>query len=166
MGRTLTTQTTNAVAATVTTPAWFIELAFSSIIRLSSRGDQSWGGQAWTGGRLKNIQIGPTGGKFLLINTDLAYSALVLNNSTTDVGCRAWMFYGDNPASDDPVLVFDGVTDGATVDVGAVAFGLAVEGSRTAFSPRSFITEAGGFNHLRPAGTKISWGGTVYELER
>lgn len=163
--RALSTATATATAATITTPAYLVEIAWSSIVRLSSRGDQSWGGLAWTGGRLGKVD-GRDGGSVEVINSDLAYSALVLNEGIADVGVRVWAFYGDNPAASDPVLVFDGVGDGADIGADRVKISLASDGARTLYSPRRFVGPSIGLNHLRPAGTRISFGGEVYTLER
>lgn len=164
--RNLSTATDAATQATVTTPAYLVEIVWSSIVRLSSRGDQSWGGHTWTGGRLGKVQAGGDKGRIELINSDLAYSALVLNEGAADIGCRVWAFYGDNPDTDDPVLIFDGVTDGADIAIDRVTITLAQERHRTLYSPRRFIGPSSGFNHLRPAGTKLTWGGQTITLER
>lgn len=164
--RSLSTVTDAATQATVTTPAYLVEIVWSTIIRLSTRGDQSWGGQAWSGGRLGKVQPGADRGRIELINSDLAYSALVLNEGAADIGCRVWAFYGDNPAVDDPVLVFDGVTDGADIAPDRVTLTLAPERARTLYSPRRFIGPATGFNHLRPSGSRLTWGGQTITLER
>lgn len=163
--RTLTTATQTATEQTITAPAFLVEIVWGTIIRLSSRADQSWGGNSWTGGRLGRVQVGEAG-SIELINSDLAYSALVLNEGAADIGCRIWKFYGDNPAEDDPVLVFDGVTDGADIGPDRVRLTLARQSARTLFSPRRFIGPMTGFNHLRPAGSKATWGGQTYILER
>jgi hypothetical protein len=163
--RTLSTATGTATTATITTPAFLVEIVWSTIVRLSSRGDQTWGGLAWTGGRLGKCDA-RDGGSVELINTDLAYSALVLNEGAADVGVRAWAFYGDNPGATDPVLIFDGVADGADIGADRVRLALAADNARTLYSPRRFIGPGIGANHLRPAGTRIAWGGEVYTLER
>ena len=163
--RTLSTPTQTETAKLITTPAFFVELVFSTILRLSSRGDQSWGSQTWVGGRLGKLQVGDKG-RIEIINTDLAYSALVLNEGASDIGCRVWKFYGDDPASDDPVLVFDGVTDGADIRNDVVMLKLLAHGNRAFYSPRRFIGPATGFNHLRPSGTTMTWGGQTFTLER
>ena len=41
----------------ITTPAYFVQLDFSTVLRLSSRGDQTYNGYTWTGGRLGKVQI-------------------------------------------------------------------------------------------------------------
>lgn len=165
--RPLSAATQAATQKTITTPAWLVEIVWTtSIIRLSSRGDQSWGGLTWTGGRLGPVAVSEQGGSLALVNSDLAYSAIVLADGAADVPCRVWHFYGDAPAEDDPVLVFDGVTDGAEIAAGAVRLHLVQEHARTLFSPRRFIGPGTGFGHLRPAGTVLNWGGQTITLER
>lgn len=164
--RSLTAATQAETAKTVTTPAFLVEIGWSTPIRLSSRGDQSWNAQTWTGGRLGKVQVGDHGGTIELNNSDLAYSALALNEGAADIPVTIWKFYGDNPATADPVPIFEGVTDGADLDLGRVRLSLAQEAARTLYSPRRFIGPATGFNHLCPAGTKITWGGQTYILER
>jgi hypothetical protein len=162
--KTLTAPTLAEVANTATTPAYLVEMVYSSVLRLSSRGDQSWSGYAWTGGRLGKIAVAESG-TIDIINSDLAYSALVLNEGAADIGCRVWKFYGDNPAAGDPTLVFDGVIDGADIGASAVRMSLSSR-NRTYYSPRRFIGVATGFNHLSPAGTRVTWGGQTMSLER
>lgn len=170
--RTLTTPTANATASTVTTPAYLVEIEFSTVLRLSTRNDQSWGGYTWTGGRLGKVSglswdgKGQQTGALDLINTDLVYSALVLNEGVADRRVRVWKFYGDNPATLDPVAVFDGVADAADIGPDAVRLTLVGQNNKTLYSPRRFIGPATGFNHLCPAGTKITWGGQTYILDR
>lgn len=168
--RTLTPAQTTAVSQTVTTPAYLVEIEFSVVLRLSTRGDQSWDGETWVGGRLGKISgLGWSGsgvgaGSLDIINTDLAFSALVLNEGVADRKCKVWMFYGDNPVDAQPV--FDGVIDGADITPNHVKLTLVGENVKTMSSPRRYIGQGTGFNHLRPAGTRMTWGGQVYVLER
>jgi len=168
--RTLTAAQLAATSATVTTPAYLVEMLFVTPLRLSSRGDQSWGGFAWTGGRLGKVSglasdgRGDQKGKIDLINTDLAYSALVLAEGVAERGCRVWEFYGDNPA--DAALVLDGVIDGADINPDRVILAVVGESMRTAMFPRRFIGAGTGFRQLRPAGTKFTWGSQTYIIER
>ena len=160
--RTLTTATNDATQTTITRPGYLVEIVSSTILRLSSRGDQTWGGYTWVGGRISRVSKD----KVSLINSDLAYSALVLGTAMADTPVRIWKFYNDNPAADDPVQFFTGVVDDVDIGPDIVTMNLVNENSRTLFSPRKFINAASGFNHLRPAGTRISWGSEVYVLER
>jgi hypothetical protein len=168
--RSLTSAQQAAVSATVTTPGYLVEIAFSTVLRLSSRGDQTWGGYTWTGGRLGKTSgltadaRGEQRGRVELINSDLAYSALVLSEGVSDRRCRIWQFYGDNPA--DATLVLDGVVDDADIAPDRVTLSIVGESLRTAMFPRRIIGPGTGFNHLRPSGTKITWGGQTYVLTR
>jgi len=170
--RTLTGPTDAATQLTITKPGWLVELGFNTTLRLSSRGDQSWNTYTWTGGRIKRLSglsadaNGEQRGTLELINTDIAYSALILNEGAADKSVRIWKFYGDNPAASDPVAVFSGVIDTTDIAPDVVRLSLVTENSRTLYSPRRFIGPETGFNHLRPAGTRISWAGEVYILER
>ena len=168
--RTLTAEQLAATSSTVTTPGYLVELGFSTPLRYATRGDQSWNGYTWTGGRLGKVSglqwdgAGQQRGSLELINTDLTFSALILNEGAADRACRIWAFYGDNP--DDAQAVFDGVMDTADISPDRVRLSLVGENNRTLHSPRRFIGAGTGFNHLRPAGTKITWGGQNYILER
>ncbi len=163
--RSLSPGTTAAIQQTITAPGFLVELAWPAIVRLSSRGTVDWGGQAWTGGRLGGVTVGDSG-TIDLINTDLGYSAMVLNHGAADVPVRVWKFYGDTPGEDDPVLIFEGATDGADIQPGRVRITLAPASHRTLYSPRRFIGPATGFTRLRPAGTRITWGGQTITLDR
>ena len=148
----------------ITTPAYFVQLDFSTVLRLSSRGDQTWGGYTWTGGRLGKVQISNNGGQVELINTDLVASALTLNEGVADRAVSIWSFDGDTPAS--PTLIFSGVGDKLEIGADRVRVTLTTENRRTLYSPRRFINAVSGFNHLLPAGKSITWAGQTYLLER
>lgn len=164
MARALTGTLPAQVASTITTPAWLVEIAFSMPLRLSSRGDQSWDGQAWTGGRLGKVALSESSGGLEIINTDLAAGALAMNEGVADRPVKVWAFYGDNPT--DVIAVFDGVGDGVEVGPDRIRITLQAENRRALFSPRRFIGPSAGFNRLIPAGTRISWGGQTITLER
>nr|SPS06208.1 protein of unknown function [Candidatus Nitrotoga fabula] len=148
----------------ITTPAYFVEIAFSTVLRLSSRGDQLWNGYTWTGGRLGKVQAGNTGGQIELMNSDLLSGALVLTEGIADRAIRVWTFEGDNPGS--AVMIFAGVGDKAEIRADRVRITLVTENRRTLYSPRRFVGAVSGFNHLLPAGTKVSWGGQTLILDR
>jgi hypothetical protein len=168
--------TVNTQAATEsldsTTPAFLVEMDFSTTLRLSSRGDQAWNGYTWTGGRLFSVSglkwdgKGQQSGALAIINSDLAYSALILNEGVADRRIRIWKFYGDNPAASDPVEVFYGVGDESDLsDPDMVRISLVGDNTGTINAPVRFIGPGTGFNHITPAGTRITWGGQTYTLE-
>lgn len=150
--------------ARVTTPAYFVEIAFSTTLRLSSRGNQVWNGYTWTGGRLGKVQAGNTGGQVELMNSDLLSGALVLNEGIADRAIRVWAFEGDDPGS--AVMIFAGVGDKAEIRADRVRITLVTEKLGTLYSPRRFVNAVSGFHHLLPAGTKVSWGGQTLILDR
>lgn len=148
----------------VTTPAYFVQIDFSTPLRLSSRGDQVWDGYTWTGGRLGKVQAGSTGGQLELLNSDLLSGALVLTEGVADRAVRVWSFDGDNPVA--AVMIFAGVGDKAEIGADRVRITLVTENRRTLYSPRRFVNSVTGFNNLLPAGTKVSWGGQTLILDR
>jgi hypothetical protein len=148
----------------ITTPAYFVQIDFSTVLRLSSRGDQTWDGYTWTGARLGKVQISNIGGQVELMNTDLLAGALALNEGVADRAVTVWSFDGDTPAS--PTLIFAGVGDKLEINADRVRVTLTTENRRTLYSPRRFVNAAAGFNHLLPAGTSITWAGQTFLLER
>lgn len=164
MAKTLATSLVTDTAKRITSPGYLVELDFSTPLRLSTRGDQSYDGKIWTAGRLGEVKVSADGGQIEIMNGDLAASALILNEGATDRAISIWKFYADNPA--DVVQVFAGVCDSSEIGPDRVRIRLVAENRRTLYSPRRFIGQATGFNHLLPAGTRITWGGETYVLER
>lgn len=167
--RTLTTPTQDGTESPISTAAFFIEVHFSTVLRLSSRGDQSWGGFTWTGGRIGKVTglkwdgKGQHTGAVDFLDADLAFSALIMNERIAGRLVRAWQFYGDNPAPDDPVEVFYGEGDEADLSNPAWAH-VTLIGKTPDSSPRRCIGPATGFNHVTPAGTTLTWGGETIKL--
>ena len=169
----LTSATIAEQALTVTRPGYFIRLGYSAVLRLSTMGDLSWAGQAWSSASIRVSGLGQDGGAantgtITLGNADLAYGALILNEGASDIPGSVWAVYAGATASGDPVLQFEGVTDGATFseDHMQVSMSLVAQGVTTLYSPRRFINKASGFNFLQPAGTKIVFGNETFVLER
>lgn len=164
MAKTLASSLVTDTAKRITTPGYLVQMDFDTPLRLSTRGDQSYGGYSWTGGRLGEVKISADGGQIEMMNSDLAAGALILNEGAADRAISVWAFYADNP--EDVVQVFAGVGDSSEVAGDRVRVKLVAENRRTLYSPRRFIGAATGFNRLIPAGTRISWGGQTYILER
>lgn len=164
MAKTLAASIAAATGQRITTPGYLVQIDFSTPLRLSSRGDQSWSGYTWTRGRLGKVDAGEGGGSIELMNGDLAMSALVLNEGLADRAVTVWAFYGDNPA--DAEQVFSGVADASDIGPDLVRARLLPDGRATQYSPRRFINAASGFNTLMPAGTRVTWGGQTFVLER
>jgi len=173
MSRTLVGTTNSGVAAAVTEPGYLVQIDFSAPVRLSSRGDVSWSSNAWVawdiriGGLLSDGSVSAQNGSLQLGNTDYTIGALVLAEGVAGRAVNIWKFYGATPATGDPVLIFSGVADDATIepDGGTVNIGLQQQGGMTLYCPRTYITRAAGFSFLPARGTLIQWNGETFKLE-
>lgn len=172
--RTLSTPTQTEIAKTYTDPGYLVEIAFSTVVRLSSRGDVSWNGSSWLGsesGRDVGVDgLGSDGqgaqtGSLTLGNADNVVGALVLNEGVAGRAVKVWKFYEGATAAADPAQIFSGCGDEAEIGLTEVRISLVSESLQSLDSPRTRITKANGFNHLPPAGTIINWGGQAYRLE-
>lgn len=164
MAKTLSPALAAATAAFCTTPGWLVEIVWddTTTSRFSSRGDQTFDGQVFAGGRLGKVAVDEAGGNLELMNGDMAAVALVLNKDT-GAACRVWKFYTDNPVAADADLRFEGVTDAIDMsnpDRVRVELVADMQVSQRTISP------ATGFNHLSPVGLTITWGVQTYTLER
>lgn len=170
--RALTDATLAAAAVAVTQPLYLIEIGFTPALRLSTRGDVTWNALAWSGGEAIAVSSldadgsGRQSGTIQIGNLDDYVGTLVLAQGVADRPVKIWKADGAALDVDDPVLVFDGVAQGADVDASRVSLSLAGSGARSAYAPRRVIGPAAGFNFLLPAGTKIRIGADTYTLER
>lgn len=172
MSRTLTSALSTAIALPVTEPAYFVEIVFSTPVRLSTRGTITWSGQSWTSWDVRLAGLGQDGssstqtGGLTIGNTDLSISTLVLSEGVADRQVNIWKFYGDTPAISDPVAIFSGVGDEAVIDAdsGVVRITLRQQSGVTLYTPRLFCTKESGFSLLPAEGTVISWGNETIRL--
>lgn len=166
--RTLSGTLATELGLTVTRPGYLVEIGFSTVLRLSTIGDVSFGGYAWSAADVKisglsRNEQGGGGGQLSIGNADLDYGALVLNEGTADRSVRIWSVWAGAPG--DALLEFDGIGDDAEI-AARVTIRLLQDARRYAYSPRRFIGPATGFATLLPAGTKIAIGQQTYILER
>lgn len=174
MSRTLTSATTTEIGNPVTTPAYFVEILFSSPLRLSTRGTLPWNGNTWNArgitisGLGYDIGTSQQSGTLMIIDDEFDISTLVLREGVTGRGINVWKFYGSTPAPADPQQIFAGVGDASTLDAqrGTVSIALVQRGATELYSPRRFQTRAGGFSILPVTGRIIYWNGVNYKLER
>ena len=169
--RTLSTAMAVELGLTVTRPGYLVRLGYSTTLYLSTLGDVSWDGQAWIAKDMKVSSVSQSGagsntGALEVGNTDDAFGALVLNEGASEIPVTVWAVYAGATATDDPVMVFNGVTDGADISTSRVSFSLVPQRNDTLYSPRVFINKAAGFNFLQPAGTRIAFGNETFVLER
>lgn len=170
--RTIAPAADAALSATITQPIALIEIGFAPTSRLSTAGDVSWGGYAWSGAQRVAVSglsadgSGSQSARVQIGNADLAFGALVLGQGVADRSVRIWTGDAGALGDDDLVLAFSGVIASAEVTPDAVTLSLVAQGSRTLFAPRRFIGASAGFTRLIPAGTQIKVGSTTYTLER
>ncbi len=169
MSRALSTRLTSEVAGVVTAPFFLIQIGWSPVSRLSTRGPVSYGGYTWAGGSaslhsLQGLPGGALQGQISLGNTDDAIGAVVLSTDLTAVPVTIWMLYGSEPfTAGDALQVFSGVIDGAELTPTRVTLDLVSEGRRNLTGPRVYC-QPPLCNHMPPPGTRITWGGDTYVL--
>lgn len=155
--------------AKTTQPGYLVEIQFpSGVVRHSTRGLTSWNSFVWVASTVKVSGLEGAGqkGRLEWFDADNAMRTIILADGINDQRVRIWKFYAGALATNDPVLVFDGVGDGANMRQGRVSVGLVRTGSRTLMTPRYRIGPATGFNHLAAEGTVIQWAGRTLRLER
>lgn len=167
--RTLSAALITELGLTVTRPGYLIEIQYSTVLRLSTLGDISWNSYSWAGADAVVSNLSQDGKGFAAAalavgNTDLVMGALVLNNGANDVPVNIWAVYAGATALADPVQVFSGVTNGASIAADKVQFQLVAQGRQTLESPRVFISQLSGFSFLKPAGSTVPVGGETFTL--
>ena len=170
--RTLTSAVTSAAALTVTAPGYLVEISFATPLRYSTRGTLTWDSKTWTAYDVRVSGIAWDGassgltGSLAIGNADLAIGQSVLSEGVAGRAIKVWAIYGDSPAASDPVLVFDGIGDGATIpEVGAVTIDLQQSGGTTQFCPRTYLTPEAGFSFLPTPGQIVVWDGETVRLD-
>lgn len=168
--RTVTAKITSAITGTVQSPAYLVELDFSSAIRLCNKGTVTWGGVEWfmAGVSVTNIVTAEGGGKGCAIsipNNAFAFSAIVLGETASGKRARVWKLFGDPPYADaDALLVFDGLIDDVPELIEKVTFNCSTQNFRTTSIPN--VTLGPPFMNFMPrTGQSITWGGEVYDLD-
>jgi len=171
MARTVSGAMSTAQASRLTQPGYLAQIDWPVVVRLCTRGTASYFSQTWVGGALKvkNVQWAPSGvqkASIQLLNSNGAYGIVVLGNGVADTRIRLWAFDAAATADADPVLVFDGVGDDASINQETVAIDLVTQRSGVLFSPRSYITQDAGFSITPQEGRSITWGGQRYAFSR
>jgi hypothetical protein len=174
MTRDLTPALLTELGNPITTPAYFVEILFSTPLRLSSRGDLHWNGNDWQAHDLSisglryDIGSAQQSGNLVLGDTDSAISALILEQGIAGRGINVWKFYGVAPADGDPISIFAGTGDAVSVDEksAGVNISLVQRNSRELYAPRRYQTRANGFSSLPVVGQVIFFNNANYKLER
>lgn len=160
-----------AAAGPCTRPLFLVEIQWSTVLRLSTGGDVTWSGYAWSGAlplTVSGITAAGTvgqGGQLRIGNHSGAAGALALQG-LDDVPVRIWHAHADALADADPMLVFEGVADGVTVGTASVDITLSALPSARSHSPSLIIGPAAGFNVLLPPGARVVAGQQTYIISR
>lgn len=160
--RTMTGAMSTAVAADVRLPGYFVEIGFSTALRMSSRGVITWDSKTWTAYDVSVENFGvDAGGSVVTASVTIGNSAKTVSNDVMLYGvidrtAKVWQFYGNTPALADPVLLFTGTVSAFNIasDV-SVRLSLTTNASAV-YCPRSYIDSGSGFNFL-PASDQYIW---------
>lgn len=169
MARTLSALLTTETATTVTAPAYLIEIGWTPTLRLSTRGELYYEGNAYTAGsanveRLETLRGGALAATISLGNTDDVAGAIILGSDLTAIDVTISLLYGDGPFSaGDALQVFAGVIDSADITPLRITLDCVSEGRAKMTGPRLYC-QPPTFNHMPPPGTKLLWGGETYVL--
>jgi hypothetical protein len=171
--RTLSSTLDILVGVPITTPGYFLRIAFATPLYLSSRGELPWNGQTWSAGSFTISGLAIDGsqsaqdGTLVLTDTDFSITQRILTEGLADKRIDIWAFYSDVPLDPpDAVLVFSGVADDVDMEPASarVTVNLQQESARNLFCPRHYITREQGFSMLPASGMQINFDGKTYIL--
>ena len=168
---TISSPTTTALAQSLTLPSYLFYIGWVAPIRLCSRSDLDWKGNVYisysaTASGIEWRGSAESSGTLRLSNFGTNYSSTALDEGVADVPIKMWIYDGAATATDDPVLVFDGVGDSCEITSDAVTIRCTSKRARSLFAPRSYINQDSGFSIVPPEGKKITWGGQKYVFKR
>jgi hypothetical protein len=175
MSRTTTTAFNTAIAQTVTSVGYLVEIDFggspTEILRWCDLGNQTYAGYTWTdmdmavqGFQAVMEGLGVGGMTLDVQNLDSAIVQRVLNNVSFDTSVRVWQIAREVGSPSDAPQLADMVSDGTEIGLDRVRIKLIPRASRYSYAPRKRCDASSGFNNATPIGTKISWGGEVYVI--
>lgn len=118
----LTAQMLSAIGATISQPGLFVQLGFTTPVRLCDRAtgsSRSWNSLTWTVADITIADYSISGGivqrcTLNVFDSDNAILALLLNQNAPDLSAKVWYFDSAATATNDPVLIFDGLMDNPT----------------------------------------------------
>lgn len=166
---TLTPALQAATAARITQPLHLIQIDAAPVLRFCTLQTVALNGHAWQGTPLQINGLGGEGGPSLVFNDpDTAIATAVLQGLLDDVPVSIWTADAAALADADPVLQWQGATDGARIDPesGRVTIGLTLAAAAALHAPRLLYGPAMGMNTMIPAGAVIKVGDKTYTVER
>jgi hypothetical protein len=176
--RTLTSGMNSAVAATVTRPGYLVKIDWTTSVvsRFTSLPDVTYNSESYLG-RDVQVNLAPSDGTGIaqvtvrIGNDSQTIGALVLSYGFSSKRVRVWKAYatGDYPTISvvpDPVVLFDGEGNDATIDPENVTLNALMGKIGYQLCPRRRVGPSSGFHALIPAGTRLTLGGQTFVLER
>lgn len=166
--RTLTPAMQAATAARITQPLQLVHIASTTPLRLCSLATLTLMGHTWQEAGLQITGLGGDAAPSLVFtDPDGAIATAVLQGLLDDVPVTLWAADAAALADADPVAVWQGATDGATIDpAGRVTLGLTTATAAALYAPRLLYGPALGMNTMIPAGAVIKVGDKTYTVER
>lgn len=174
MSRAITVPQQGEVVKRVTRPLFFVELGFSTTLRLSSgSANSTWNSQTWAVSGLRVPDVRPIGqggasARIQLPDFDGGYFTVIRSEGVDDKTAKIWLVYGDPGdtfAANDPVQVFDGSMDEVEDLAEIVTLSCKTASTRTQTTPRHYV-DTPVFNHLPADGEKINFYGVEWTAER
>ena len=165
--RGLDAENTAAVGEIVTAPAYLVEMAFSTTVRMTGGAAKAWGGFTFASADIR-VRLGGGTPVVDIFNEGGALGALVLADGTAGRAINIWQAYatasvvpGAPTGYTAPVLIFSG--EMSTADIGDT-ISIACKQSPPRMTPRTMMAPPV-FNALPAAGTRIQMPAQVIILE-
>jgi hypothetical protein len=168
MTRPVSSPTVAAAALGVGQPSYLIEIAWQTqTSRLCTYGDLTWNGYAWSGEGVSISAFEPSGrpSAVTLVDPFAVYRTMVVATGIRDRLIKVWKCYVDALATADPVMLFKGYADRASIDGGGVTITLDWNANRRQFTPRERIGPSLGVNFVAPPGTRVRWGNQTFVID-
>jgi len=157
-----------ATAARITRPLHLVRIDATPVLRFCTHHTLTIMGAAW---QALDMQISGLAGNTApspSVNApDGPLATAVLQGLLDDVPVTIWTGDAAALADADPVIQWQGATDGATIDpAGRVTLNLSAAPAAALYAPRLFYGPAMGMNTMIPAGAVIRVGDKTYTVER
>jgi len=162
MPRTPSTNNQGEITNAVTLPVRLVQIEFGTVLRLSSRQDITYDGDAFTGEAM-DVAIAWPNASIRLYDHEIGYASDFLSEGPGAV-VKIWEVYGagNSFAAADADLVYEGQLGSAEV---AEWIEIECRPHKTSFCPKYIISDDI-FSHLPPDGTRIEARGGTYVLTR
>jgi len=151
------------LSAAVTSPGFLIEIAFSTVLRFSTRGDITISGTTWYARPFK--VSGPPRPTITITDTDNVIAAYLQTEKIAGKAIKLWKFDGDAPTSLEYTQYFEGEGDDYTINKTSTVIRAVQKGVDTRKEPSMRIVRNSVRQEITKPGTKIYWGTELYTLE-